>query len=57
MIYTYRHLAHRIEGFHAYIVHFFEEMFKNDLAAYNENVLLQASFIPIVNSSKIFIKL
>lgn len=56
MIYAYRHLAHRIENFNANIAHFFEQLFANDLAAYDENVLLQAAFIPIVNRSRVSLK-
>ena len=52
MIYAYKHLPNRIENFHANIVHFFEQLFANDLAAYDENVLFQAPFIPIVNRSR-----
>ena len=56
MIYAYRHLPHRIENFHANIAHFFEQLFANDLAAYDENVLLQAAFIPIANKSRVTLK-
>lgn len=56
MIYAYRHLTHRIETFHANIAYFFEQLFANDLAAYDENVLLQPAFIPIVNRSRVTLK-
>ena len=56
MIYTYKHLPHRIENFHANIAHFFEQLFANDLAVYDENVLLQAAFIPIANKSRVTLK-
>lgn len=53
MIYTYKYLPHRIEGFHTNIVYFFEQLFANDLAVYDENILLLPVFIPIVNASKV----
>lgn len=56
MIYAYKHLAHRIENFHANIAYFFEQLFANDLAAYDENLLLQPAFIPIVNRSRASLK-
>lgn len=57
MIYTYKQLPpHRIENFHANIAYFFMQLFANDLAAYDENILLQATFIPIVNLSKVSLK-
>jgi hypothetical protein len=56
MIYAYKYLTHRIENFHANIAHFFEQLFANDLAVYDENVLIQAGFIPIVNRSRVSLK-
>ncbi|HVA98985.1 MAG TPA: hypothetical protein VNG53_08825 [Bacteroidia bacterium] len=56
MIYAYKHLTHRIEKFNANIFHFFEQLFANDLAAYDENVLLEVAFIPIVNRSSVSLK-
>jgi len=56
MIYAYKHLPHRIENLHSKIVYFFEQLFINDLVVYDENVLLQVAFIPIVNRSRVSIK-
>lgn len=51
MIYTYRHLPHKIESFHQHIAHFFEQLFHHNPAAYDETLLLRADFISIVNQS------
>ena len=51
MIYAYLHLPHRIEDFHSNIAYFFEQLFANDLAIYDENILLQPAFIPIIKHS------
>lgn len=56
MIYAYSHLPHRIENFNQSIAHFFEQLFANDLAVYNETILLQPAFIPIVNRSPVALK-
>jgi len=53
MIYTYKYLPHRIEGFHANIVYFFEQLFAHDLSVYDEKTLLRSDFIPIVNASTV----
>ncbi|HSH68240.1 MAG TPA: hypothetical protein VLB84_21095 [Bacteroidia bacterium] len=56
MIYAYKYLPHKIENFNSNIAHFFEQLFKNDLAIYDENILLAAEFIPIVNKSPVSLK-
>ncbi len=52
MIYHYTHLPHRIEKFHENIAYFFEQLVAYDLVAYDENILLKAAFIPIINDSR-----
>lgn len=56
MIYAYLYLPNRIENFHSNIAYFFEQLFANDLAVYDENILLRAAFIPIVNRSRVSLK-
>jgi hypothetical protein len=51
MIYSYKYLPHPIENFHTNIAYFFQQLFANDLVVYDEDVLLQAAFIPIINDS------
>lgn len=51
MIYPYKYLPHRITKFHENIAYFFEQLVANDLAAYDENILLKVAFIPIINDS------
>ncbi|OFX20380.1 MAG: hypothetical protein A2033_13365 [Bacteroidetes bacterium GWA2_31_9] len=51
MIYAYKYLSHKIEKFHENIAYFFEQMFKHDLAVYNDDVLFKADFKIIINDS------
>jgi 5-methylcytosine-specific restriction endonuclease McrA len=51
MIYTYKPMPYIIEGFDVEISYFFESLFTANLKAYDENILLRANFIPIVNAS------
>ena len=51
MIYAYNYWPLRIERFHINIAYFFEQLIVNDLAIYNETVLLKPDFISIINDS------
>lgn len=56
MIYTYTYTPHRIEGFHRQISCFFQRLFETDSADFDENILCEREFIPIVNASKVRLK-
>lgn len=51
MIYTYTYLSHRIEGFHKKISCFFRKLFETDAADFDEEILCEKDFIPMVNAS------
>lgn len=52
MIYGYKYKKHKIELFNSGLMYFFEQLFIHDAAKYDENLLLEASFIPLVKKSK-----
>ncbi len=51
MIYAYKQLPHRIDGFHQNIKYFFDQLFTHSPANYDEALLLRKAFIPMVNAS------
>lgn len=52
MIYSYNKTAHKITGFHWHISFVFEQIFKLDLACYDEDKLIHTDFKKIVIDSK-----
>jgi hypothetical protein len=51
MIYSYKHLPHKIEGLNVEINYFFEKLFENDLEEYNDQILLKPDFVTLISSS------
>jgi len=51
MIYAYKYLTYKIVNYHSKIGYFFSQLFLHDPKDYDENLLLEPDFVPVVNAS------